>query len=161
LVNREERLVDELVSVACSTLTVALEGSAAGSRFLSVGEDRTSGWGRGTDAQPELRATAASREKPKKERMRTASLWCLADRQRCGLIARNRRPEKTDRSKGWQQNKDRSGPISRVLSRATISLGRRLPGASSDLPGRIYGPDQPVTVARRSSCAVLLPVGFA
>jgi hypothetical protein len=108
-VNREERLVDELVSVACSTLTVALEASAAVSRFLSVGEDRTSGWGRGADAQPELSATAASREKPKKERMRTASSWCLADRQRCGLIARNRRPEKTDRSKGGQQKKTEAG----------------------------------------------------
>ena len=77
-VNREERLVEELVSLACSTATIALEVSVAVSRFLSVGEERTSGWGRGVDAQPELSATAVSKEKPRKERMRTASLWCLA-----------------------------------------------------------------------------------
>jgi hypothetical protein len=57
--------------------------------------------------------------------------------------------------------KDRSGPVSRVLSRAAISLGRRLPAASSDLPGRICEPDQLATVARASPCVVLLRVGFA
>jgi hypothetical protein len=61
----------------------------------------------------------------------------------------------------YGENKDRSGPISRVLSGAAISLGRRLPAVSSDLPGRFCGPDQPATVSRASSCAVLLPVGFA
>ena len=41
--------------------------------------------------------------------------------------------------------KKRAGaePISRVLSRATISLGRRLPAASSNLPGSGGGPDRP------------------
>jgi hypothetical protein len=73
LVNRDERLVDELVSVACSTVTVALEASTTASRVRSVGEDLTSGWGRGADAQPELSAMAASKEKPRQERMRTAS----------------------------------------------------------------------------------------
>ena len=57
--------------------------------------------------------------------------------------------------------KDRSGPISRVLSRAAISLGRRLPAASSDLPGRVCEPDKLATVARASPCVVLLQVGFA
>src|SRR5262245_28183141 len=33
-------------------------------------------------------------------------------------------------------------PVSRVLSRAAISLGRRLPAASSDLPGSDGGPDR-------------------
>ncbi len=55
--------------------------------------------------------------------------------------------------------KDRSGPVSRVLSRAAISLGRRLPAASSNLPGRICGPDQLATVARRFSLFGLAPGG--
>ena len=38
---------------------------------------------------------------------------------------------------------NRSGPVSRVLSRAAISLGRRLPVASSNLPGSGGGPDRP------------------
>ena len=71
-------------------------------------------------------------------------------------------PEKTlvDNRKGLI-GKDRSGPVSRVLSRAAISLGRRLPAASSDLPGRVCEPDQLATVSRTSPYAVLLPVGFA
>ncbi len=44
--------------------------------------------------------------------------------------------------------KCRSGPVSRVLSRAAISLGRRLPAASSDRPGSRYGPDK--SAARRA-----------
>ena len=36
-----------------------------------------------------------------------------------------------------QGNRARSGPVSRVLSRATISLGRRLLVGSSNLPGRV------------------------
>jgi hypothetical protein len=57
--------------------------------------------------------------------------------------------------------KGRSGPVSRVLSRAAISLGRRLPAVSSDLPGRFCEPDQLATVSRASPCVVLLRVGFA
>lgn len=49
----------------------------------------------------------------------------------------------------------RSGPVSRVLSRATISLGRRLPAASSNLPGSGGGPDRPAPGNSR-----LLPVWF-
>jgi hypothetical protein len=56
---------------------------------------------------------------------------------------------------------DRSGPVSRVLSRAVISLGRRLPAASSNLPGSFCEPDKLATVARSSPCVVLLQVGFA
>ena len=41
------------------------------------------------------------------------------------------------------EKKGRSGPVSRVLSRAAISLGRRLPAASSNLPGSGGGPDRP------------------
>jgi hypothetical protein len=37
----------------------------------------------------------------------------------------------------------RSKPVSRVLSRAAISLGRRLPAASSNLPGSDNGPNRP------------------
>ena len=44
--------------------------------------------------------------------------------------------------------KSQSGPVSRVLSRAAISLGRRLPAASSDRPGSRYGPDE--SAARRA-----------
>jgi hypothetical protein len=57
--------------------------------------------------------------------------------------------------------KDRSGPVSRVLSRAVISLGRRLPAASSNLPESFCEPDKLATVARSSPCVVLLQVGFA
>jgi hypothetical protein len=57
--------------------------------------------------------------------------------------------------------KDRSGPVSRVLSRAAISLGRRLPAASSNLPGSFCEPDQLATVSRSSPCVILLQVGFA
>src|SRR5258708_17093276 len=39
--------------------------------------------------------------------------------------------------------RNRSEPVSRVLSRATISLERRLPAASSNLPGSGGGPDRP------------------
>jgi hypothetical protein len=60
-----------------------------------------------------------------------------------------------------KMGKDRSGPVSRVLSRAVISLGRRLPAASSDLPGSSCEPDKLATVARSSPCVVLLQVGFA
>ncbi len=66
-----------------------------------------------------------------------------------------------DRNTNPCGRKDRSGPVSRVLSRAAISLGRRLPAASSDLPGRACEPDQFATASRSSPCAVLLPVGFA
>ena len=48
------------------------------------------------------------------------------------------------------------GPVSRVLSRVVISLGRRLPVASSDRPGGHGGPDQP----DKAPCLILLPVGF-
>src|SRR3954471_5491519 len=50
----------------------------------------------------------------------------------------------------------------------TISLGRRLPGASSDLPGSHHGSGQSAAVARPRGrptallpYLVLLPVGFA
>ena len=48
---------------------------------------------------------------------------------------------------------NRSGPVSRVLSRAIISLGRRLPAASSNLPGSGNGSDRSVPAICR-----LLPV---
>ena len=48
------------------------------------------------------------------------------------------------------------GPVSRVLSRVVISLGRRLPVASSDRPGGHGGPDPP----DKAPCLILLPVGF-
>ena len=41
------------------------------------------------------------------------------------------------------KQKSRSEPVSRVLSRAAISLGRRLPAASSNLPGSDGGPNRP------------------
>jgi len=50
----------------------------------------------------------------------------------CGLNPYRQRGEKNGRSE----------PVSRVLSRAAISLGRRLPAASSNLPGSGGGPDR-------------------
>jgi len=68
----------------------------------------------------------------------------------------------------------RSGPVSRVLSPcprargATISLGRRLPAASSSRPGSGCGTGRPApilrsrgNVDRSASCLALLPMGFA
>jgi hypothetical protein len=46
-------------------------------------------------------------------------------------------------SAGYMKKRAGAEPISRVLSRATISLGRRLPAASSNLPGSRNGPDRP------------------
>ena len=43
----------------------------------------------------------------------------------------------------------------------TIPLGRRLPGASSNLPGRQDLDTGPATCAARRPYSVLLPVGFA
>jgi hypothetical protein len=56
----------------------------------------------------------------------------------------------------------RSGPVSRVLSWATISLGRRLPAASSSRPEGDYGPNRPARPLARPHplCLALLPVGF-
>ena len=44
----------------------------------------------------------------------------------------------------------RSGPISRVLSWATISLGRRLPAASSSRPESGNGPNRPACSLART-----------
>ncbi len=68
----------------------------------------------------------------------------------------------TGASRQHASKNDRSGPVSRVLSRATISLGRRLPAASSNLPGSRLrtGPARGGKI-RTPSCLVLLPVGFA
>ncbi len=64
------------------------------------------------------------------------------------------------------------GPVSRILSEACfrmiISLGRRLPAVSSDLPGSRNGPGQPASLGPDLSAStsallpylVLLPVGF-
>ncbi len=59
--------------------------------------------------------------------------------------------------------KNQSGPISRVLSGVIISLGRRLPDVSSNLPGSHHGTDRPATEASLGTapCLVLLPMGFA
>ena len=61
-----------------------------------------------------------------------------------------------------------SRPVSRVLyggrrtCRVTaIPLGRRLPGASSNLPGRPDPDTGPATCVTRRPYSVLLPVGFA
>ncbi len=55
--------------------------------------------------------------------------------------------------------KNRSGPVSRVLSRVIISLGRRLLTASSQPTRRSNGTNRSVSL-RSPSCLVLLPVGF-
>ena len=62
----------------------------------------------------------------------------------------------------FRGEKLRSGPISRVLSWATISLGRRLPAASSSRPEGDYGPNRPARPLARPHplCLALLPVGF-
>jgi hypothetical protein len=101
-VKREERLVDELVSatvwLAVPEALGALGASMATSRPLSVGVDRTSGWGCGVDTQPRLNGASIKKETPRTQRMRTAS--SLAPRadgdQMGGLIPRIRRWEKTD-----------------------------------------------------------------
>ncbi len=49
---------------------------------------------------------------------------------------------------------DRSGPVSRVLSRAAISLGRRLPAASTRPTRKSNGPGRPVAA---SDDAAVLP----
>jgi hypothetical protein len=51
-----------------------------------------------------------------------------------GLAASSNKTERWQREKRW------SRPISRVLSRTTIPLGRTSPCASSDLPGSACGP---------------------
>src|SRR5216684_9014415 len=56
--------------------------------------------------------------------------------------AESRRAGIPTHSVGTRKN-GRSEPVSRVLSRATISLGRQLPAASSNLPGSGGGPDRP------------------
>jgi len=63
---------------------------------------------------------------------------------RCGLAGGPSRAAGRERSQspGGDAGKDRSGPVSRVLSRAAISLGRRLPAVSSNLPGSSNGPDR-------------------
>jgi hypothetical protein len=77
--------------------------------------------------------------------------------------AAERRPKK---------KRSRSGPVSRVLSRTrpkglhartAISLGRRLPGASSSLPERCWGRTGPRASVNgaRTLCLALLRVGFA
>jgi len=55
----------------------------------------------------------------------------------------------------------RSGPVSRVLSRAVISLGRRLPAASSNRPGGDDGSSRsvPATEAAVSPLLGLAPGG--
>ena len=73
--------------------------------------------------------------------------------------ARMRRRGTGRRQGGARRRRTRGsgeGPVSRVLSRAVISLGRRLPVASSDRPGSHSGPDQP----DKAPCLILLPVGF-
>ena len=62
----------------------------------------------------------------------------------------------------FRGEKLRSGPVSRVLSWATISLGRRLPAASSSRPEGDYGPNRPARPLARPHplCLALLPVGF-
>ena len=54
------------------------------------------------------------------------------------------------------------GSVRRCLHRVTaIPLGRRLPVASSNLPGRQDPDTGPATCAARRPYSVLLPVGFA
>ena len=55
--------------------------------------------------------------------------------------------------------KNRSGPVSRVLSRAIISLGRRSPVASSNLPGSDGGSDRSAPTCAGSSLFGLAPSG--
>src|SRR6185295_11029035 len=53
-------------------------------------------------------------------------------------------------------------PLSHRVSHVTaIPLGRRLPGASSNLPGRPDPDTGPAACATRRPYSVLLPVGFA
>ena len=59
------------------------------------------------------------------------------------------------------QQESRSGPVSRVLSRAAISLGRRLLAASARPTRTSDGADSAVRDVPSPPCLVLLPVGFA
>jgi len=68
------------------------------------------------------------------------------------------------RRKSQRKRKTRSGPVSRVLSRAVISLGRRLPAASSDLPEGQTGRTSPrrrQVVAKTPRRAAALPSAWS
>jgi hypothetical protein len=58
---------------------------------------------------------------------------------------------------GWSGGKSGSRPVSRVLSRTTIPLGRTSPHASSDLPGS--GAGHALPLAGRASLFGLAPGG--
>jgi len=126
-VNREERLVVELVSFAWSTLTVAPGVSeVAEVRPFSVGVVRTMGWGRGVDAQPHTSPTAAKRQKPSNGRIRHRFLDCRCSRnaKEGGLISRIGRPEKTGPASRERRPKraDKPGSVeSGHFSRAAVA----------------------------------------
>src|SRR4051812_12972833 len=77
---------------------------------------------------------------------------------------------RTDEKRCFERGVD--GPVSRILSEASfrmiISLGRRSPAASSDLPGSRNGPGRPASLGPGLAALtstllpylVLLPVGF-
>jgi len=60
----------------------------------------------------------------------------------------------------WEPREEWSGPISRVLSRASICLGRQLPDASSGQPGADAAPGQRRSPKGLAPYSALLRAGF-
>ena len=136
-------------SISGSHCSGTAENSTRGSSvLLSIEAEKLPTW------QPAVAMARQTRQRLKRQFITCSRSKDARPLQRAGD---SRSVDAGARGKGRLKKRGgRRGPVSRVVSRVVISLGRRLPVASCDRPGSHGGPDQ----SNKAPCLILLPVGF-